>query len=106
MGVERKETGTKHLLSVSAILGHPWKDLEAVLLGRRPARVMIQLTRIVGYYSRVDNWNPSKIAELDDRHRGDYALAEKTRDLDGVTPDIVVEALAAGGAEMACEVAA
>lgn len=32
------------------------------------------VTRIVGYYSRINNWNKSKIAELRDRHRGNYSL--------------------------------
>ncbi len=32
------------------------------------------ITRIVGYFSRVNNWNRSKIGELKDRHRGDYAV--------------------------------
>jgi ribonucleoside-triphosphate reductase len=30
------------------------------------------LTRIVGYFSRVDNWNKSKLGELEDRHGGRY----------------------------------
>ncbi|MBI4845839.1 MAG: anaerobic ribonucleoside-triphosphate reductase [Candidatus Omnitrophica bacterium] len=34
------------------------------------------ITRIVGYFSRVNNWNPSKLAELDDRHLGDYKVKE------------------------------
>jgi anaerobic ribonucleoside-triphosphate reductase len=33
------------------------------------------VTRIVGYFSRVDNWNKSKLGELADRHKGDYAVA-------------------------------
>jgi len=33
------------------------------------------VTRIVGYYSRVNNWNKSKLGELEDRHRGNYSLA-------------------------------
>ncbi|MFH1783485.1 MAG: anaerobic ribonucleoside-triphosphate reductase [bacterium] len=33
------------------------------------------VTRIVGYYSRIPNWNKSKIGELKDRHKGDYAIA-------------------------------
>ncbi|MBA2123643.1 anaerobic ribonucleoside-triphosphate reductase [bacterium Unc6] len=33
------------------------------------------ITRIVGYYSRINNWNPSKLAELEDRHSGDYKVA-------------------------------
>ncbi len=32
------------------------------------------LTRIVGYFSRVDNWNKSKQGELKDRHKGDYSF--------------------------------
>jgi len=30
------------------------------------------LTRIVGYFSRIRNWNKSKLGELKDRHRGNY----------------------------------
>ncbi|MHA1518512.1 MAG: anaerobic ribonucleoside-triphosphate reductase [Alphaproteobacteria bacterium] len=33
------------------------------------------ITRIVGYYSRVDNWNKSKLGELHDRQRGNYSLS-------------------------------
>lgn len=36
---------------------------------------LVGVTRIVGYYSRVNNWNKSKIGELHDRHRGDYSVA-------------------------------
>jgi len=32
------------------------------------------ITRIVGYFSRINNWNRSKLGELRDRHRGDYSL--------------------------------
>jgi len=34
------------------------------------------VTRIVGYYSRVNNWNKSKKSELADRHEGSYKLSE------------------------------
>jgi len=33
------------------------------------------VTRIVGYFSRVANWNKSKLGELKDRHRGNYSVA-------------------------------
>jgi len=33
------------------------------------------LTRIVGYFSRVSNWNKSKHGELKDRHKGNYSVA-------------------------------
>lgn len=32
------------------------------------------ITRIVGYFSRVDNWNKSKLGELADRKKGNYAV--------------------------------
>jgi hypothetical protein len=32
------------------------------------------LTRIVGYYSRVHNWNKSKLGELKDRQKGEYVI--------------------------------
>ena len=70
------ETGVKHAVTVSSILSHTWKELEAVLTGKREARIMVHLTRIVGYYSRVQNWNRSKLAELDDRHKGIYGIPE------------------------------
>ena len=33
------------------------------------------ISRIVGYFSRIKNWNKSKIGELNDRHRGNYRIA-------------------------------
>jgi hypothetical protein len=32
------------------------------------------LTRIVGYFSRVHNWNKSKLGELKDRRSGSYGV--------------------------------
>ena len=32
------------------------------------------ITRIVGYFSRLRNWNKSKLGELKDRHRGHYSV--------------------------------
>jgi ribonucleoside-triphosphate reductase len=34
------------------------------------------MARVVGYYSRVENWNKSKLGELTDRHKGDYTPEE------------------------------
>ncbi len=31
-------------------------------------------TRVVGYMSKVENWNKSKIGELKDRHKGNYGV--------------------------------
>ena len=33
------------------------------------------MTRIVGYFSRVNNWNKSKLGEVKDRHKGNYSVA-------------------------------
>jgi ribonucleoside-triphosphate reductase len=33
------------------------------------------ITRVVGYYSRIQNWNKSKLGELSDRHHGNYVIA-------------------------------
>ena len=35
------------------------------------------MSRVVGYYSIIENWNDSKQAELRDRQRGMYKLGEK-----------------------------
>jgi hypothetical protein len=60
---------------VSAVLASDWRNLEAVLTGREPC-VLHHVTRITGYFSRVENWNRSAVAGLKDRHRGDYSLRE------------------------------
>ena len=36
------------------------------------------LTRVVGYFSRIDNWNKSKMGELRDRQNGDYSVEQVT----------------------------
>ena len=44
------------------------------ILGIRGTIVCQGVTRIVGYYSRVNNWNKSKVGELRDRNQQNYAL--------------------------------
>ncbi len=74
--VRHTRTDVKYAMTVGAVLEHPWEELEAVLTCRREAQIMTHLTRIVGYYSRVQNWNRSKLAELRDRQAGEYSLSE------------------------------
>jgi len=38
---------------------------------------VIWMSRIVGYFSKINNWNPSKLGELKDRQNGNYAFKEK-----------------------------
>ena len=74
-----KKTCSKFSVSVSAIGDHSWDELQAVLTGQRSPRVMTHVTRIVGYYSQLQNWNRSKLAELRDRHKGDYSVPDASR---------------------------
>ena len=74
-----KETGKDGgwEITVPSITGNTWETLEPILLGLKEPTAMIQLTRIVGYYSRVNNWNASKLEELKARQAGNYAISEK-----------------------------
>ena len=66
--------GVKFEINISAIKDTPWDHLEAMLTEQRDPRVMTHITRIVGYYSQLQNWNASKLAELHDRHKGNYSV--------------------------------
>ena len=48
-----------------------------VLQNDRAPIVLNGITRIVGYYSRVNNWNKSKVGELRDRANGRYGLTHE-----------------------------
>ena len=52
--------------------------------------ILYGITRIVGYYSRVSNWNKSKIGELKDRHIGNYSWNTRD-DLVGIEANRFVE---------------
>lgn len=66
----------KFSVTIAGIKEASWEDLEAVFMNQRSPTVMTHVTRIVGYYSQLQNWNKSKIAELHDRHKGDYGVSE------------------------------
>lgn len=64
---------TAYYISLKAIMKQKLGDvIEALETGVREK--LYSVTRIVGYYSRVSNWNKSKLGELNDRHRGDYSV--------------------------------
>ncbi len=50
----------------------PLDQLMDILNLKRKAECLEGVSRIVGYYSRVSNWNKSKIGELRDRVLGRY----------------------------------
>ena len=60
---------TKALYAVEpeAVTANDWAVFEEVLTGKRDAKVLGHMTRIVGYYSQVENWNKSKLGELEAR---------------------------------------
>jgi hypothetical protein len=37
-------------------------------------RNVSHMTRVVGYYSKTENWNKSKLGELKDRQDGEYSI--------------------------------
>lgn len=76
-GVIIKQTKTSLItrIPVEAIEAADWEILEDVLMGKREPQVLQHMTRVVGYFSRVENWNKSKVGELKDRQKGNYAVA-------------------------------
>ena len=64
-------------VSVDAIVRQPLPELIKALETGLFMRLH-GVTRIVGYFSRINNWNKSKIGELHDRHKGDYAVGKPT----------------------------
>ena len=71
---ENSSFSARFSIPISTIIDNTWDDLFAVITVKRPAFIMEHITRIVGYYSNLENWNRSKIAELADRHKGIYGL--------------------------------
>ena len=61
-------------LLADTIRSHPWDVLRDVILGLDPAPLYHD-TRIVGYFSRIENWNKSKLGELRDRRNGNYRVS-------------------------------
>ena len=57
--------------SFDAIKGNEWPVLNKQIT---QGKDVYHVTRVVGYYSRVENWNKSKIGELEDRHVGEYCV--------------------------------
>lgn len=81
-GCQRPGVIVKHIPSglmtripVDAVKAADWGILEQVLVGKREPQILQHMTRVVGYFSRVENWNKSKVGELKDRQKGNYAIA-------------------------------
>lgn len=74
--IESKTTGRRYSVDIQSIKDTDWIDFKAVFIDGREPFIMKHFTRIVGYYSNLVNWNPSKIAELNDRRKGNYTFPE------------------------------
>jgi len=59
--------------SFKAVCEQKWVDLVRVLHGG-DAEILKRMTRIVGYFSQIKNWNKGKLGELEGRHGGDYRI--------------------------------
>ena len=73
--IKQTKTGLMTRIPVAAIEAAEWSVLEDVLMGKREPQVLQHMTRVVGYFSRVENWNKSKVGELKDRQKGNYSVA-------------------------------
>ena len=67
--VDNDTLKASYLVPISIIMETPVRHLILALESGTFERLQ-GVTRIVGYYSRVSNWNKSKIGELKDRQAG------------------------------------
>ena len=67
-------SGVVTTIPMSSLSDISLDTLISILTGELEPTVLHHMTRVVGYYSRIDNWNKSKQGELKDRHKGDYAI--------------------------------
>jgi hypothetical protein len=74
--VKHKPTQLVTSLPIDAVLALDWPSILPVLVCEREPEVLQHMSRVVGYFSRTANWNKSKLGELKDRHKGNYALQE------------------------------
>jgi len=73
--VEHSKSGMVAQMSTEFVDKNEWDLIEDLLIGRRQPNSLQHITRVVGYFSRLANWNSSKIAEHRDRKKGNYGVA-------------------------------
>ncbi len=69
--VRSERLGTKAHFTSEAIENNDWPKLKR---GVVQGKDLSHITRVVGYYSKIENWNRSKVGELKDRHKGEYTV--------------------------------
>lgn len=61
-------------VTLDAIESMDWDTMRSILVGEREPEVLTHMSRVVGYFSRIANWNKGKLGELRDRQKGDYGI--------------------------------
>lgn len=74
--VLHRPSDAKYRILLSTVEKESWDTLEAIITGRREAQVLDHMSRVVGYFSRIQNWNRSKLGELRDRQAGSYRVEQ------------------------------
>ncbi|MFH0731667.1 MAG: hypothetical protein V2A72_01945 [Candidatus Omnitrophota bacterium] len=69
--VRSEKLDTKAHFSEDAIENNDWPALHRQIIQGKDVQ---HVTRVVGYYSKIENWNKSKVGELADRQKGRYDL--------------------------------
>jgi len=67
-GIAIRKDENKIFISDDGIKTQKWEKI------KKGIPDLIYMSRIVGYYSRINNWNKSKLGELKDRHAGNYVV--------------------------------
>ena len=65
------------------------QEFISVIRNDRKPIVLEGVTRIVGYYSRVNNWNKSKVGELRDRTQRNYGLGSESPRFDTERTNVI-----------------
>ena len=74
--VTNPKTGRSYKICTEAVADAPAEQLKAVLRGDREPQELRTWSRIVGYFSYTDNWNKSKLGELEGRRKGNYDMSK------------------------------
>jgi len=78
--IRNSKIGSKYKVAVASVIDNDWDAVEAVLTGKRVPRALKHMSRIVGYYSQIENWNKSKLGELKDRQAGQYQVEKADKE--------------------------
>jgi hypothetical protein len=62
------------VIPISEVLSHEPADLLRVLLYPGSEQPLRHVSRICGYFSRLEAWNSGKIGEWRDRQKGNYTV--------------------------------